>query len=75
MFLIGGGFILKAVVTGARSGIGRDIAINLVSRGYKVYAVARRSQRLEELKKEIGDNIVPLVYDISKEEDCFTLYN
>lgn len=75
MFLIGGGFILKAVVTGASSGIGRDIAINLVSRGYKVYAVARRSQRLEELKKEIGDNIVPLVYDISKEEDCFTLYN
>lgn len=39
-----------AVVTGASSGIGREIAIRLARTGYTVAALARQSDRLREIK-------------------------
>jgi short-subunit dehydrogenase len=42
------------VVTGASSGIGRQIALQLASRGHGVTLVARRAERLEELCSEIA---------------------
>ena len=45
---------MKALVTGASSGIGRDIARALVCRGWDVILVARRADRLMEMKKELG---------------------
>jgi gluconate 5-dehydrogenase len=39
-----------SLVIGASSGIGRDLAVRLVSRGSKVTAVARRADRLAELE-------------------------
>ena len=36
-----------ALVTGASSGIGRDISIELAERGYDIIAVARNIQRLK----------------------------
>jgi len=42
-----------AVVTGASSGIGRALAIDLASRGYRVGLVARRPDVLEELASAI----------------------
>ena len=38
------------LVTGASSGIGKDISEKLISNGYVVYAVARRIERLKELE-------------------------
>ena len=42
---------MKALVTGASSGIGRDIAIALSDMGYDLILVARRKTKLEQLKK------------------------
>ena len=43
---------MLALVTGASSGIGRDIARELVIRGWDVILVARRADRLKALKEE-----------------------
>jgi short-subunit dehydrogenase len=44
---------LVAVVTGASSGIGRALALDLAGRGYRVGLVARRRKALEDLASEI----------------------
>lgn len=48
-----------AIVTGASSGMGKSTAIDLVEKGYKVYAMARRVDRMSELKEQ-GIEVVPL---------------
>ena len=45
-----------ALVTGASSGIGRDIARELARRGYNIIAVARNKELLQNLKKELEQN-------------------
>ena len=65
---------MKALVTGASSGIGRDIARALVCRGWDVILVARRADRLLELKKELGKHAKCVRCDVSKEEECRKLH-
>jgi hypothetical protein len=43
-----------AVVTGASSGIGRSLALELASRGATVVGLARRKDLLDELQRELG---------------------
>ena len=69
-----------ALVTGASSGIGKDIAIELAERGYDIIAVARNIQRLDGLKKEIESNFMDRkvhikTCEISSKEQCKSLYN
>ena len=54
-----------AFVTGASSGIGRSVALELARRGYKVAAVARRLPELEALATESGGNIFAHSGDIT----------
>ncbi len=44
---------MKALITGASSGIGRDMARYLASLNYDLIIVARREERLNELKNEL----------------------
>ena len=44
---------MKVLVTGASSGIGRDIAREFAKRNYDLVLVARNVERLEELKQEL----------------------
>ncbi|MFL6417726.1 MAG: SDR family NAD(P)-dependent oxidoreductase [Bryobacteraceae bacterium] len=53
-------------VTGATSGYGRATAQAFIRSGAKVVGTGRRSERLEELKKEWGENFLPLPFDVSK---------
>lgn len=69
---------MKALITGASSGIGRDIARNLAKRGYDLVLVARDLQRLESLKNEIlKDNNIEIeiiAMDLSIAENCKVLH-
>jgi len=54
------------LVTGASSGIGKHIACEMANRGWRVVAVARRKDRLDELaKSQEKDAIIPLACDVS----------
>ena len=50
------------LITGASSGIGYDSAIALAKQGHKVYAAARRVEKMEPLK-EFG--IIPISLDVT----------
>ena len=67
---------MKALITGASSGIGRDMARELAKRGCDLILVARRVNRLEEIKNEItGVSDETIECDVSTEENCIKLYN
>jgi short-subunit dehydrogenase len=67
------------LVTGASAGLGREIARLIVKdQGGTVVAVARRSERLEELKQELQtvapNGVIPMTADLSSPdaiESCF----
>lgn len=66
---------MKVLITGASSGIGADMARILSSKGYDLILVARRKEKLEELKKELNTDIKIISLDISKIDNCYKLYN
>ena len=56
-----------AIIIGATSGIGREVARRLAADGWRVGAAGRREERLVELQKEYGtDSVVYEVVDITK---------
>lgn len=65
---------MKALITGASSGIGRDIARVLADKGYDLILVARRTELLEKLKSELSVNVRVITADLSDEKQCFELY-
>ena len=52
---------MTALITGASSGIGRDIARYLASLNYDLILVARREDRLKELQEDIKNVKVDII--------------
>lgn len=66
---------MKALITGASSGIGRDMARYLAQKGWDLILVARREERIKELQRELRNvSVETIVLDIGKAEDCYALY-
>jgi len=65
---------MLALVTGASSGIGRDIAKELSKKGYDLILVARDLEKLNEVKSEIKTNVEVMSLDVSDSENCKKLY-
>lgn len=65
---------MKALITGASSGMGRDMAKILSQKGYDLILVARDEKRLEEVKKQLKTETKIVVMNISKEENCKKIY-
>ena len=52
-------------VTGATSGIGNAVARRFLKDGWKVVAIGRRRERLDDLAKEYGEAVLPLPLDVT----------
>lgn len=69
-----------SLITGASSGIGRDMAFEFADRGYDLILVARSFDRLKEVKNEIIKkydkcNVLIMKCDVSNVESVKNLYN
>lgn len=65
---------MKALITGASSGIGRDIARELSKRGYELILVARDLDKLNEVKEELKTKTEVVGMDISIVDNCKKLH-
>lgn len=65
---------MKALITGASSGIGREFAKILASKGYELILVARDEDKLIELKNELNVNTKVVSMDLSIKENCEKLH-
>lgn len=64
-----------ALVTGASSGIGREIAIQLSKRGYDLILVARRGERLTELAQQVNTDCQIITADLSDRKEVRRLHD
>lgn len=65
---------MTALVTGASSGLGRDMARALHARGYTLILVARREERLKQLQEELAGDTEYITADLSTPENCICLW-
>ena len=56
---------MNILVTGVTAGFGKAIAELLISKGHTVIGTGRRQEKLDELKSQLGDNFIPLNFDVS----------
>jgi short-subunit dehydrogenase len=70
---------MKVLITGASSGIGRDIAKEFAKRNWEIILVARNVDRLEQIRKEIFEEYRASVYfesvDLTSRNNCIQLFN
>lgn len=65
---------MKALITGASTGLGWDFAVKLSKMGYDIVAVARSEDKLEALGKKIKTNYEYEVMDLSDNKNAYKLH-
>lgn len=63
-----------ALITGATSGIGRDMAAILSKQGYDLILASRNKAKMKQLQKRLDTHVDIVEVDLSKAEDCYRLY-
>lgn len=65
---------MRVLITGASSGIGRDMARYLSKLGYELVLVSRNEEELNKLKGELKTKVEVIAMDLSIKENCYKLY-
>ena len=65
---------MKALITGASSGIGKDMALYLADLGYELILVGRDKKRLEELQNSLKVSSQIIIADLSSETKVKEIY-
>jgi len=65
---------MKALITGASSGMGHDMAKYLNNLGYDLFLVSRDKEKLDEIYKEYK-NIKTIGMDLTKKNNCVKLHD
>ncbi len=65
---------MKALITGATSGIGRDMAVILSRMGCELIIASRDVRRMEQIKRRLPVPVRIIQADLSREADCYALY-
>ena len=60
---------MKIVITGASSGLGRELAIQYGAKGFQLCLIARREDKLHALKNQIGSNCEVYVGDVTNRNE------
>ena len=68
---------MKVLITGASSGIGKDMARVMAKKADELVLVARNVEKLEEIKKELENDVkIEIISkDLSIEENCKEIHN
>jgi 3-hydroxy acid dehydrogenase/malonic semialdehyde reductase len=65
---------MNIVVTGASAGFGAAISERLCAEGHRVFATARRTERLSELAARCGERLVPRTLDVRNSAEVQALF-
>tara|TARA_B100000900_G_scaffold384136_1_gene372706 strand:- start:82 stop:951 length:870 start_codon:yes stop_codon:yes gene_type:complete len=58
----------NVVITGVSTGIGYQLCVDLISKNYFVFGSVRKLEDGQRLSKELGENFLPLYFDINDHE-------
>lgn len=65
---------MKALVTGASSGMGKDMAKYLASLGYDLFVVSRDKEKLESIYKDEKVKVIIIDMDLTNTDNCIKLH-
>ncbi len=63
-----------ALITGASGGMGRDMAMLLADKGYKLILAARNEEKLNELAERLPVPVTVVPIDLSIRKNCYKLH-
>lgn len=65
---------MKALITGASSGMGKDMAKYLASLGYDLFVVSRNKEKLESIYKDEKVKVTIIDMDLASTDNCIKLH-